>query len=285
MPYDATAKFIASNFSGDIATWLLGYPIPLVHLEPQELSLEPIRVDGLMLLEAESLVLHIELQVNPKADIPLRLTDYYIRLRKRYPNKEIYQIVIYLKRSGSERVYQTIYESGPLRHQFRTIRIWEHPTQDFLRLPGLLPFATLAQTEDPVETLREVSNKIEQMADPIQQADVMATAGILAGLKLDKETINQILRRDVMRESSFYQMIEAESEARGEAKGEARGKVRGRIEEGRSLVLRQLHRRLGNVPPEMIGEIEGLSLERLEALGEALLDFSSTNDLHSWFQN
>jgi predicted transposase/invertase (TIGR01784 family) len=90
MPYDITAKFIAEHFSADLATWLLGRPIALTRLEPAELSLEPIRADSLILLESEEVVLHCELQVAPKSNIPLRLADYFLRLHRRYPQRQIY---------------------------------------------------------------------------------------------------------------------------------------------------------------------------------------------------
>ena len=68
--FDSTCKFIAANFSKDIARWLLGKPIELTELEPSELSLEPIRADSLIFLESEELVLHIEFQTEPDPDIP-----------------------------------------------------------------------------------------------------------------------------------------------------------------------------------------------------------------------
>jgi predicted transposase YdaD len=55
-----------------------------------------------------------------------------------------------------------------------------------------------------------------------------------------------------------------------------------REEEARSLIFRQLARRVGDVPQYMHDRIETLSLEDLEFLGEALLDFSNIADLENW---
>ena len=56
----------------------------------------------------------------------------------------------------------------------------------------------------------------------------------------------------------------------------------GRQEEAVNLVLRQLERRFGNIP-EMVQEtIRELSVEQLEDLGVALLDFNSQSDLLKW---
>lgn len=56
----------------------------------------------------------------------------------------------------------------------------------------------------------------------------------------------------------------------------------GRQREGVALVLRQLNRRVGEISPELQAQIEALSLEQVEALAEALLDFSGVEDLVSW---
>lgn len=46
--YDSTCKFIATEFSEDIASWLLGQRISLTELKPSELSVEPIRADSVI---------------------------------------------------------------------------------------------------------------------------------------------------------------------------------------------------------------------------------------------
>ena len=59
------------------------------------------------------------------------------------------------------------------------------------------------------------------------------------------------------------------------------------IEEGKqqgesNLILRQLNRRLGELSSEIAVQINQLSIEQLEALGEALFDFQSESDLRDW---
>jgi hypothetical protein len=56
----------------------------------------------------------------------------------------------------------------------------------------------------------------------------------------------------------------------------------GRIEEGRSLVLRLLNRKLGNLSPKVQAQVNNLTIERVESLGEDLLDFTSIADLEAW---
>lgn len=86
--YDNVCKFMAEIFSEDFANWLLGTPIPLTELKPTELSLQPIRADSLIFLQSDNLVLHIEFQTEPDADIPFRMADYRLRIYRKFPLKE-----------------------------------------------------------------------------------------------------------------------------------------------------------------------------------------------------
>jgi len=51
-----------------------------------------------------------------------------------------------------------------------------------------------------------------------------------------------------------------------------------------TLVLRLLKRCVGEIEPAFQAQIEQLSIDQLEALGEALLDFSRMEDLITWLQ-
>ena len=108
--------------------------------------------------------------------------------------------------------------------------------------------------------------ELELIEDIREQSNLTAATSILAGLQLGEETIRRLMRSPVMLESTMYQSILREGQSAGE----------------QALVLKQLTRKLGNLSPELISRIRGLSLERLEALGEALLDFTSVADLESW---
>jgi Domain of unknown function (DUF4351) len=60
------------------------------------------------------------------------------------------------------------------------------------------------------------------------------------------------------------------------------GIVEGRESEGRMLVVKQITRKVGNLSPELLARVNGLNLERVEALAEELLDFTSVGDLERW---
>ena len=64
----------------------------------------------------------------------------------------------------------------------------------------------------------------------------------------------------------------------GRQEGEARGRALGEA----TVTLRQLNRRCGPLSDATTAEIQALPLEHLEALAEALLDFSGPQDLTTW---
>ncbi len=158
--------------------------------------------------------MHLEFQTRPKRDIPFRMLDYRVRVYRRYPDKTMRQVVVYLQPTGSDLVRQTSFSLERTRHEFDTVCLWEQPTTLFLQYPGLLPFATLSQTTDPEATLRSVAQTVNQISDPITQANLTAASAILAGIKLEEDVIYRLLRRDIMQESVIYRSIQEEAEAR-----------------------------------------------------------------------
>ena len=267
--YDNICKFLAENYSSDFARWVFGEPKGLTTLSPTELFVEPIRADALILLQSSDVVLHLEFQTQPDEAIPFRMADYRLRVHRRYPNKDMRQLVIYLKSTGSDLVRQNTFNISGMRHEFEVIRLWELPYSDLLQFPGLLPLAILGRTDDRTQTLREIGSLIDNLGDRREQSNIAAATSLLAGLVLKKDVISAVLREEIMQDSVIYQDIKAQGVQEGKA----------------GLVLRQLKRRLGEIEAKDEIRINGLSVEQLEALGDALLDFSRYNDLSIWLNN
>ena len=61
-----------------------------------------------------------------------------------------------------------------------------------------------------------------------------------------------------------------------------RARQEGRKEGEQRVIIRFLNRRIGEIDSSLIERINGLSIEQLESLGEALLDFNSVADLEAW---
>lgn len=82
--------------------------------------------------------------------------------------------------------------------------------------------------------------------------------------------------------SEAYLEWEQRVEARGIEQGIERGVEQG-VEQGeRALILRQLVRKVGALPEGVRSRISAMSIERLNELGEALLNFSELSDVEAW---
>jgi len=124
--FDNICKFLAETYSTDMASWLLGEPIPLTQVQPQELAVEPIRADSLILLEAEGLLLHLEFQTKADPQIPFRMLDYWVRGKRRFSDKKICQFVIYLRkhlRIDSSKIFKHFADQSYVNKRLRGILI------------------------------------------------------------------------------------------------------------------------------------------------------------------
>jgi predicted transposase/invertase (TIGR01784 family) len=101
---------------------------------------------------------------------------------------------------------------------------------------------------------------------------------------LGREEIENMLGLSELRETKVYQEALEEGRGIGFIAGEHRGRTKGRTEGERSLILRQLSRRVGTLPSGVEAQVQALELLKLEALGEALLDFTGIDDLVGWLK-
>ena len=170
--YDNTCKYLAENFPEDLSSWLLGVRVSLIQMQPTELSVEPIRADSMILLTNHNLILHVEFRTVPDRDMGFRMLDYRVRAHRKFPGRQMRQVVIYLTPTTSDLVTLTTFELESTRHEFEVIRLWEQPASIFLESVGLYPFASLAQTDEPELVLREVAARIEEIPEPKLQTDI-----------------------------------------------------------------------------------------------------------------
>ena len=99
--------------------------------------------------------------------------------------------------------------------------------------------------------------------------DLLETVLVAKFAKLSRQEIQSMFLLSDIKQTRVYQ----EASQEGEQKGEIR------------LLLRQLSRRFGKMSDRRIQMINQLSLEQLEDLGEALLDFSDIAELENWIKS
>ena len=277
LSYDNTCKYLAENYPGDFARWLLASDTSDIQVLKTELNLEPIRADSVTLLQISNQILHLEFQTTPKSKTPLdfRMLDYYTRLKREYWC-EIEQVLIFLQATSLEIVFNTQYVDKKTRHSYRVIRLWEEDPTPLLANPALLPLATLARTDSPTDLLTQVAASVDMIEETDERQNISACVQVLAGLRFDKSLITQLFREEIMQESVIYQDILQ--------KGLQQGQEQGKKQEALQLIMRLLTRRFGAIEPEMQEQISTLSITQLEELAEALLDFSSQSDLVNYLR-
>lgn len=103
---------------------------------------------------------------------------------------------------------------------------------------------------------------------------------LVTNWKISVEVTQQIEAQEeelLMALSQAYLEWEKATEQRGEKRGRQEGEL--------TFALRLITRRFGTIAPTTESQIRSLSLIQLEALGEALLDFSQPSDLTDWLRS
>ena len=271
MSFDNVCKLLAEKYPLDFARWLLPEEPREIKVLKTELSIEPIRADFLTFLQTEHRILHIEFQTKATSNtpIPLRELDYYVRLTRQY-KIPVTQVVIFLQETNHENAFIEAYVSETTTHRYRVIRMWEQDPALFLNNLALLPLAPLTRTNSPQGLLSQISENVAKIVDRETKQDIAAYTEILAGLRFEKKLIRQLLSEEIMQESVIYQDIFQKGEQRGRQRGEQR------------TVIRQLNRRFVEIDLSLLNRVRMLTVEKLDDLAEALLDFSEVADLVTW---
>ena len=88
-----------------------------------------------------------------------------------------------------------------------------------------------------------------------------------------------------LKQTRVYQEGKQEGKQEGRQEGKQEGRQEGRQEGEVQLLVRQLSKRFGLIGDRRLQEINNLTIEQLEDLGEALLDFTDSMELDSWLQS
>jgi predicted transposase YdaD len=146
--------------------------------------------------------------------------------------------------------------------------------------------------QDVPRVLEQIDARLAAEAPPPEAARMMASTLTLAGMRLDPDVIETLGRRlrtmNILKDSSFYQVIlkEGREEGREEGRKEGRkegikmGQRQGQLTEAQKLLFRQGRIRFGRLDKATRAAIEAIAdLERLERLSVRLLTATSWADL------
>ncbi len=275
---------------------LLAQPVKWVKSRSPELPSRMRRADLVWEVERPGRqhgLLHIELQTQVEEHLDERVTEYSLRLwlRDKLP---VRSMVIFFRPGGALPVSPFNWSwdaQGGYGYPFEMIRLWEFQPEQILETPHymLWPLAGVMGKEVTPDSFGRVAEQI--IHTPLlrpQVADLVGELTAIGGLRLQKEEIVEALRRhpmleDLLRESSFTEVvadilrpeIKAEGRAEGLAEGRAEGLAEGRAEGMREAARKVLTKRFETIPEDLLTALHAAD----EATLNALLDYIVTDSL------
>jgi predicted transposase/invertase (TIGR01784 family) len=258
--------------------------LPTPPPNPQSYTFESIevketsfRIDGVLVpADPSGLILFSEVQMQPDPLLYERLHSeisiYTYRHQGSFSDWQA--LVIYPSRvveQTSTNVPRELFESG----RIQAVYLDELGDIDQRPLELGLLILTILEGDTAITTAKNLMTRARRIEAGNAIIEMVSTILIYKFTTLSRDEVNAMLGYtiDELKQTRVYQEAKAE------------GKQEGRQEGERNLLLRLLPRRIGTLSPELVAQIGTLSLPQLEALGEALLDFSCPSDLTDWLQS
>lgn len=270
---------------------LLGQPPDLAQsyvFRSVEVKQLAFRIDGVFLPQPDApdqTVWFVEVQFQKDPHFYHRFFAEIFLFFDQYPQTADWRaVVLFAKRSTEPeqtQLFRTLLESNQVQRVYLE-DLQDSPTESLgmglLQLIVARPEVAGTQAQELVAKARS-----QFQPDAVLQriVELIETVMVYKFPTLSREEIEQMFSLSELKQTRVYQ--EALEEGRQEGRQE--GEQEGRRNEALSMVLRQLNRRLGALESSVETLVSGLSLARLEALGEALLDFNDASDLQDWLRS
>lgn len=194
------------------------------------------------------------------------ISIYTYRNRERFANWQA--VVIYPSRSVEQSRTEMVREmlaSGRIR------RVYLDELGEIPELPTGLGLMVLTTLEGDDATI-QARGLIERSPDRVDIINLISTIMVYKFSNLSRDEVDAMLGIE-LQQTRVYQEARLEGKAEGLELG---------LQQEKALVLKQLNRKLGNLSPQVQTRVLALEIERVESLGEALLDFTSMADLEAW---
>ncbi|KOP26208.1 hypothetical protein AMR41_13205 [Hapalosiphon sp. MRB220] len=241
------------------------------------------------------LLVHVEIQAKPEENFAERMFTYSFRIFDRFHQPAIsLGILCDANRQWRPNHYSYNYPDTRLNFEFGTVKLLDYENH----------WTELKTSDNPFATVVMAHLKTQQTRQKPQERKTWKFSLIrrLYDLGLQEQDIRNLYRfidwvmiLPKALETEFWEQFKQFEQERtmryvttgeriGYERGKQEGKEEGKQEQTQTLILRQLQRRVGELSPEVQQRIQSLTLAQLEALGEALLDFTASSDLLNWLQ-
>ena len=244
----------------------------------QEVKQTSFRIDGILLPPIYAIdlpIYFIEIQGyrDTQGDFyPSFFSEIFLYLKDYRPRNDWRAVLIFTKRSldpGIPLQYRE-FANNPRLQCIYLDRLNQDISNCSLEL-GVLKLIGMKEQVAPEQAQQLIARTREELTDVVRQRQILELVETVLIYKfpdLSRQEAEQMLGLNELRQTRVYQEALEEGRQEGEL----------------AVILRLLTRRLGTLEPEMRSRLQQLSSTQLEELAEALLDFSTTEDLVSWLQ-
>ena len=264
---------------------LVGFGNRLFYLDIAEaelLSSEQPRVEGkradlvarVKNRQGESYILHVEIQNDNQANMPIRMMRYYTDLALEHAGEKIVQHLLYIGKAsltmpdhvrGQDWLYR--YKVSDMRSQDSEYFLGsDNPDALVLAIlcdpKGLEPKALVARIIKELSRLH--GSRLDNLRASLEMLDVLASNRDLQDLV--KENAEMYVDVEKL---GIYQLVKEKSEAKGLEKGLERGMAKGLskgLEQGHQEIILQL---LAKLPPDQVADLSGVPLAKVKAIAAA----------------
>ena len=240
-----------------------------------EVKEKAFRFDGIFMPDSlEKPIYFVEVQFQNKPEFYWELiTEINIYLNQYKPQQDWQAIALFAKRSLDVEVLTNYQQELINSGRIKRIYLDEIPPGSIGM--GLIELIVSKETKAPelVQNLMQ-RTKTEIGNDRERQGiiELLETVLVSKFSQLSRQEIEAMFLVSDIKQTRVYQ----------EAKQE--GRQEGKQDEATNLLFRQLSKRFGKLSSNYIETISNLTIEQLEDLGEALLDFVDITDLEQWLK-
>jgi predicted transposase/invertase (TIGR01784 family) len=231
------------------------------------------RFDGISMPDREDKPLYfVEVQFQNKPDFYWELIAEINLYLNQYKPVQDWKAVALFAQRRFEVTSLTIYQQE-LINSGRIIPIYLDEVRSGSIGVGLIQLILAQDAQAPVLVQQLLQRAKTEIADPLVTHDIidlLETVLVSKFAQLNREEIQAMFLLSDIKQTRVYQEAKQEGRQEGCQEGEIR------------LLIRQLSRRFGKISDRRIQLINSLTLEQLDDLGEALLDFSELADLDNW---
>ena len=230
-------------------------------------------------------VIHIEAESGARPKFNQRMFRYFARLDEKL-DLPIYPIVIFSYNSPKTVAVNNYQINFPdfqvLKFNYQVVQLNQLNWRDFLARPNPVASALMSKMSIVPEDRPKVKAECLRLLVTLKlnPAKMQLISGFIDTYlrlnKIEEEKFQIEIGTLIKEEKEEVMQIVTSWMEEGIEKG---------IEREKNLILRLINRKFGQIDLELATKIRNLNIEIIEALGEAIFDLETVEDLENWLDN